>query len=496
MNKRLFHCVTAALLGLALAALLLLLGTSVPARAGSNVHCVNQTGTGCDAICGGGCYTSVQAAVDAASPSHEIRIAAGIYTDPAGTVAAIAKELAMRGSYGQPCGDSDFDPDMHQTVLDAQWSGSVVSITNAGDVMLQHLTFTHGDGKGNCGPWAGCGGGVYVKDTAIHIGQCVITDNVGSSAQSAFGGGIYVGNSNLGAPANIWETRFVSNTASTASVGWGGGLYLEAGTSISSAVVTGNTFEGNIASTASSGDGQGGGMYMMQYGVLSNNLFRQNRAGRDTSGTGGGLYMWEVWGATLKANRFLNNVASEGSSYGTGGAIYCGVSVVVTMSNNLLAGNTASSKGDGLCLSTFSGEHIAATLVNNTLADNTAGAGSEGIWVGSYISLTLINNLIAGHTVGVTNTVPASSTVTADHNLFWNSSDPITGSNAIHADPLLIADYHLGIGSPAEDAGVTIPWLTDDLAGDSRPQGSGYDMGAYEGTRSEVFLPLVMRNYQ
>ena len=103
-----------------------------PARAGSNVHCVNQTGTGCDAVCGGGCYASVQAAVDAASPGHEIRIAAGDYTDLAGTVAVITKELALRGGYDSTC--AGFDPDLYHTILDAQWGGSVVSISNAGDV--------------------------------------------------------------------------------------------------------------------------------------------------------------------------------------------------------------------------------------------------------------------------------------------------------------------------------------------------------------------------
>jgi hypothetical protein len=85
--------------------------------------------------------------------------------------------------------------------------------------------------------------------------------------------------------------------------------------------------------------------------------------------------------------------------------------------------------------------------------------------------------------------------VSADTNLFWNTSDPITGTNAILADPLLTTDYHLGSGSPAEDAGLTIPWLTVDLKGAVRPKGSKYDIGAFEGVVEKVDLPLMLKSY-
>lgn len=41
-------------------------------------------------------------------------------------------------------------------------------------------------------------------------------------------------------------------------------------------------------------------------------------------------------------------------------------------------------------------------------------------------------------------------------------------------------NYHLAAGSPAIDAGITVPEVTDDLDGQPRPQGTGYDIGAYE----------------
>jgi hypothetical protein len=53
----------------------------------------------------------------------------------------------------------------------------------------------------------------------------------------------------------------------------------------------------------------------------------------------------------------------------------------------------------------------------------------------------------------------------------------------VNRDPLFVnvtgSNYHLQAGSPAKDAGVSVP-VQADLDGASRPQGAGYDIGAYE----------------
>ena len=58
-----------------------------------------------------------------------------------------------------------------------------------------------------------------------------------------------------------------------------------------------------------------------------------------------------------------------------------------------------------------------------------------------------------------------------------------------------VARSRLPVGSPAEDAGLPIPWLTADLEGNPRPQGDGYDIGAWEGVAEpwRVYLPLVLK---
>jgi len=498
MNSKSIRAVVFVNVGvLALVGLLLWLSTAAPVRANPATRYVAPDGDDnkiCDSI-PNRCRT-IQRAIDVSDPFDEIHVSGGTYTSAVGTVAVITKELVLEGGYSP---GFVFDPDLYQTVLDAQWGGSVISITDATDVLLHHLILTHGDGAGNCKIGAsigGCGGGIHAKDTAVHIGHCVITVNVGSSTGYGQGGGIYIDNRNNYQPAEIWESQIVSNAAtiSDTAVGWGGGLWLLAGNQTTPATVMSTTFENNTANIA--GEGQGGGVLLCNYATLSNNLFRHNYGSQAAAGGyGGALYLWEVWGATLEANRFISNTASASGS-GLGGAIYGSARVAFTMTNNLLAENHASTAGGGLWLDTWNPSYlIAGTLVNNTLADNDAGSGGEGIWIGEYVSLTLTNTLIAGHTVGITVTAPASSTVSADTNLFWNTSDPITGTNAILEDPLLTADYHLGSGSPAMDAGLIIPWLTVDLEGNPRPQGSGYDIGAFEEVEGKVYLPLILKGY-
>jgi hypothetical protein len=60
------------------------------------------------------------------------------------------------------------------------------------------------------------------------------------------------------------------------------------------------------------------------------------------------------------------------------------------------------------------------------------------------------------------------------------------------------ADYHLKPGSPAIDAGVLLNEVTQDLEGQPRPQGSAYDIGAYERVQvlaatDWLYLPFLLR---
>lgn len=472
---------------------------------------------GCDSVAGR-CRT-IQYAVDASDPGDEIHVAGGLYA-PGGTVATITQAVRIIGSYDLAFAGPD--PDLSETVLDAGWNGSVVHIDSAHSVTLEHLTLTHGDGSGICPSDVGCGGGVYARYTELLIRHCRIIHNVANStgSEEGRGGGVYVYSSDH--KVQIRSSEIVSNTANTSTSAQhysrGGGLFLRNGT----AVLAENRILDNVGSSAGAGE-QGGGVYLysVEHAQILQNRLENNRGTRSVAtnsdggglvlfastadvignwiegnwtnpnhaGSGGGAYIVQS-SVHLDRNTIVGNVTRPpGTGWGTlGGGVYIACSQPVTLSNNLVAFNQAYS-GGGVYLNGDSTFPTAAIMVNNTVADN-----DSGIDVEEHTTLTLTNNVVAGHSVGVTNHYSATSAVAADTSLFWNASDPIVGSNAILADPLLTPGYRLSPGSPAVDVGLTISWMTVDIAGIPRPQGAGYDLGAFE-LVYRSYLPLVVRNH-
>src|SRR5690606_21054341 len=81
----------------------------------------------------------------------------------------------------------------------------------------------------------------------------------------------------------------------------------------------------------------------------------------------------------------------------------------------------------------------------------------------------------------------ASSTINADYNLIFGTSIPYSGASAgasdLFDDPLFAdpkrRDFRLTPTSPAVDSAAN-PGIGDDFAKTPRPQGNGYDRGAFE----------------
>jgi hypothetical protein len=253
-------------------------------------------------------------------------------------------------------------------------------------------------------------------------------------------------------------------------------------------------------------DGDGGAIFINggSAEILNNQIM-------NNSGTwAGGLRIISDAQATVRGNYISGNTADISAG---GIDIACCGGTIVKVEGNWILGNSASTFGGGIAVTGTD-----AMLVNNIIGENTSGEGGvvflEGtdaypsdinminntlsglslndhaIWLDGFVSATLTNNILTNFASGITNNNPVSNVLSADHNLFWNTSDPIVGTNAVQADPLLDPQYHLTSDSPAINAGVNVV-LSTDIDGDSRPNGT-FDLGADE-YFPRIFLPLTTK---
>jgi IPT/TIG domain len=128
-------------------------------------------------------------------------------------------------------------------------------------------------------------------------------------------------------------------------------------------------------------------------------------------------------------------------------------------------------------------------LYNNTLYNcGSRGTGSSGAiaLASGPVGIQMDDNLIValtseGYFSSDTGSAPE---IIGSNNLLYGAGTPPSFLTAsVSGDPMLVAptshDFHLTSGSPAVDHGKTTSAATD-IDGNSRPQGSAFDIGAYE----------------
>lgn len=147
-------------------------------------------------------------------------------------------------------------------------------------------------------------------------------------------------------------------------------------------------------------------------------------------------------------------------------------------------------------------------LRDTTVANNTFYRGYDGVLVidevdnGSHANTTFTNNIFYQAGTEPLVVLEDASGLSFHHNS-WFGGDPglAAGSGDITADPLLVkpggltaGDYRLQAGSPALNGGDGAIAPATDYFGTARPAGSGYDIGAYEGSGLEpLYLPLILK---
>lgn len=352
---------------------------------------------------------------------------------------------------------------------------------------------------------SGYGAGVTITGDAGTLSNSKITNN----KANLFGGGVNLYGATSG--VTVSNCDISSDTTTTKS---GGGLlvFSTAVTNTNPITISNCTFTSNLAPSTA---GSGGGMYLNTKAGnvinVSDCSFTSNSSTVAKSTTAGGGAIWIGTGNhNIDGCTFANNVVTASH----GGAIVIASGTAVTkISNSIFTGNTVNTTGNhgAALMLTYSatvnnclmygnkgsnvvyvgaGTGVVGTLNNCTVATNTNFAGSAN--VGIYLSTpTTINGVFTNCLFYNSTTNPISSGGTAPTITYCGFESTVTQgyatanncintiSSASFADAAS-NDYHLSSGSAARDAGTTVTACNPDLEGMTRPQGSAYDMGAYE----------------
>ena len=167
-------------------------------------------------------------------------------------------------------------------------------------------------------------------------------------------------------------------------------------------------------------------------------------------------------------------------------------------SNNSYINNivTRNMHGSGIQIASYN-NMTNAVAYNNTVTNNKV----DGITIwstgsGSFTGLKVKNNIVSGNGgFGIGGCAPVGSGFAVSNNLeysntrgafsadYCGSATVLSQSAAVLTNPVFVnsaSDLHLQSSSPAINAGATIASVPTDFGGSTRPQGSAYDIGAYE----------------
>lgn len=333
---------------------------------------------------------------------------------------------------------------------------------------------------------SGRGGGLYLF--ASHAS--LISNTVQHNVAAGVGGGLYLLASNAVLVNNTVQSNSAAGSAGGKGHGMAGGLYLES----SHARLVGNAVQDNGSVSS------GGGLYLSNStGIFTNNLVTGNYIH-------GGRYWPDGGGSGLRLDgssaRLTNNIIQSNQSQNAACGAICLSSSNIILTNTIIADNLSGvAKGAGLSLG-----YSSATIRHTTIARNTGGDGS-GIHVANGSTVALTNTILVSQTTGIT--VSAGNTAILEATLWgvdlwangtdWGGDGAIlTGTTNVWGNPAFVdpetGDYHIGPGSAAVNTGIDAG-VDEDMDGEPRPAGAGYDLGADE-VWYKIYLPLVIRNHK
>jgi|GEM_PF-4180155 len=314
------------------------------------------------------------------------------------------------------------------------------------------------------------GGAAYIRGGDIRITDCLFSKNSAMKGQyDSKGGGLYLADVNL-----TMENSILSENGAYD----GSALYVYG----DSVTVKHSRFDSNGRRMDV---GHQMGFYpAVRFFVHSLTVSRSVFSANYTRS----YYLFHAYADTaqLEGNRFADN----SSQYDT---VRLESIDSLLATNNIFVRNLSTSSTD---------EHSAVRIkgtkgrfINNTVSDNA----DIGILVGDDSDMRLINDIVTGQDEGIR--IEIRSNVDADHLLLDNVQNLVTDSgstaaveNNVTGDPAFAnpseGDYHIRFVSAARDTGADVN-VTEDIDGDFRPAGKGYDIGADEFAGSAMQPALI-----
>jgi len=400
---------------------------------------VSTTGSG--TVCTQGQPCSLETAVAQGGSGDIIYVAAGTYTGTGDNVVELTQDILLYGGWnGALSGPVSRNPKLYHTVLDGENARRVIYIAPGTSPAIDGFSITQGnatglvtDCSGSAGNPDGCGGGIFCYQASPSITNNRITANVATyttlgypMGTTGYGGGIYLKGC---AGVQVTDNTISDNTASRAADGAGGGICLY-DCNENSAILR-NEIMDNVGTTAANRTGWGGGIHISSCAsVVRGNTIEGNVASEGGSSQGSGLFQW-IGSAPIQENTIIGNSRGSAVYLGLSGstvernhiwnndvsaAVLMAYAVDVSLVNNVVVG-TGSAVVQAFGTDTYP---LAALLKHNTLVADSA---SYGVYAHNYSTVTMINNIVTGCSVSGIYVAALTSTITADHTLFFGNVD-------------------------------------------------------------------------